>query len=120
MSVGLNRPDLVALPWRHGVESQIGKESAEQLHVLSLALRTMLQQSVPKGDVRPDPDKLRNFLRTPSEKGRGVSANNPADWQKPEGIPAMMQLLQAEGTPVRLVLVELLEKIKGKESSLAL
>ena len=42
------------------------------------------------------------------------------DWLKPEAIPALLQLLQAENKPIRLVLVELLAKIDHKRATHAL
>ena len=124
LALNAGQPHLVALPWRIGTDSQIGKETAEELHVLSINLRGMIRQSVPKGDVRPDPSELKILLRTRSDgsgsKVRGNVANNPDDWIKPQAVPAMMQLLQAEGAPLRELLVELLDGIKGKEASQAL
>jgi hypothetical protein len=102
-----NRPDMVALPWITGTHSEIGKEAAERLHVLSVNLRAALRKSVKAGDVRPDPDTLRGLL-------------TDDEWTKPEALPTLTQLLQAENTPIRLLLVEMLAKIKGKEASIAL
>lgn len=116
-ALSLRRPDLIALPWRVGVDSQIGKEAAEELHVLSVELRRLLRASVPSKDVRPDPEKLRELL----EKSKaGESGIKPSEWLKAEAIPTLTQMLQAEGTPVRLFLVELLSEIKGNKGTAAL
>lgn len=106
------RPDLVGLPLRMRFDCQLGKEPAESLQALSRKLRTHLEASLPPGgsDPRPDPGRLR-------EKLLGKSG---AEWLSPDAIPALLQLLQAENKPVRLVLVEVLSKIEGRRSTQAL
>ena len=105
------RPDLAGLPLHMGQDCHLGKEPAEALQVLSRKLRVHLEAAVKAGDgVRPDPDKLRALLL----------GDRRHEWLKTEAIPALMQLLQAENTPVRKLLVELLGRIKGKEASAAL
>jgi hypothetical protein len=94
--------------WHRGQDAALGKEAAERLHVLSTALREGMQNATPSGDVRPNPAKLRKTL-----------ADNE-EWRIPEAIPTLMQLLQAEGTPLRMLLVESLAQIKGAEASKAL
>jgi hypothetical protein len=107
LAAQIGRPDLVALPWLTGVNSEIGKEAAERLHVLSTHLRDALRKSVKAGDVRPDPDRLRKAL-------------TQDEWTTPQALPALTQLMQAENAPVRALLVEMLAKIKGREASVAL
>jgi hypothetical protein len=107
MASQANRPDMVALPWITGTNCEIGKEAAERLHVLSGHLRDALRKSVKAGDVRPDPDQLRGLL-------------TDAEWKKPEALPALTQLMQAENAAVRSLLVEMLARIDGKEASIAL
>ncbi len=107
LTVRLQRPDQFALPWRAGRDCEMGKEAAERLHVLSTKLRDALRRSVPTGDVRPEPDKLRALLT-----GR--------EWGTPDAIPTLTQMMQAENSPIRLLLVEMLENIQGKEASTAL
>jgi hypothetical protein len=96
------------LTWHRGQDAALGKEAAERLHVLSTALRDGMQKATPSGDVRPNPGRLRATL-----------ADNE-EWRTPEAIPTLMQLLQAEGTPLRMLLVETLAQIKGAEASKAL
>jgi hypothetical protein len=97
------------------VECQVGKESAENLQVLSRKLRIYLAGSVPRDgiDTRPDPVALRRKLLEGPDAERG-------DWQQPEAVPTLTQLLQAEDRPLRLLLVELLARIKGRAASQAL
>ncbi len=106
------RPDLVGLPLRMGLDCRLGKEPAENLQALSRKLRVHLEAAIPRGslDPRPDPDTLRRALLTKERP----------DWLQPEAIPALLQLLQAEGKPVRRVLVELLAKIDHKRATEAL
>jgi HEAT repeat protein len=105
------RRDLAGLQLRMGMECTLSKENAERLQVLSRKLRTHLEASIPRGrtDPRPDPDRLRDRLLGSSK-----------EWQTPDAIPALLQLLQAENKPIRLVLVELLNSIKHPRSSQAL
>ena len=106
------RPDLAGLPIRMGLDCRLGKEPAEELRLLSRKLRVHLEAAIPKGglDTRPEPDALR----------RELMGKERPDWLRPEAVPALLQLLQAEGKPVRLVLVELLAKIDHKRATEAL
>jgi hypothetical protein len=118
-SISQKRIDGPHLPWRPGRESQLGKEEGERLDVLSTNLRRMLRESASQNDKRPDVDKLRRYLT--SEKNvlleQGIK---PAEWRKPEAIPTLLQLLQAENTSIRVLLVELLASIEGKEATITL
>lgn len=106
------RPDLAGLPLRMGLDCQLGKEPAEDLQALSRKLRVHLEAAIPKGtgDPRPDPDLLRQHLL----------GNSNREWARAEAVPALLQLLQGENKPVRLVLVELLAQIKDRRASAAL
>jgi HEAT repeat protein len=112
VAVAGQRPDLAGMPLRMGLDCRLGKEPAENLQALSRKLRTHLEAAIPRGslDPRPDPDALR----------RELLGKEKPDWLQPEAIPALLQLLQAEGKPVRLVLVELLAKIDHKRATEAL
>ncbi|MBN9121712.1 MAG: HEAT repeat domain-containing protein [Planctomycetes bacterium] len=101
------RPDMTFLPWITGPNSELGKEKAEDLHALSVKLRAALRKSVKPDDIRPDPDKLRELLAD-------------SEWTSPPALPTLTQMMQAENTAVRTLLVELLSKVKGKEASIAL
>ena len=70
-----HRNDLGVLPFRSASDCQLGKEEGDRLHVLSKQMRTCLQESVPRGDTRPDPAKVRQWLaagriRQPNGGGR--------------------------------------------------
>jgi hypothetical protein len=108
----LARADLKGLPLRMGLECQIGKESAENLQVLSRKLRIYLSKCVPQDglDTRPDAVALRRMLLEGPDAHRG-------DWLQPEAVPALSQLLQAEDKPLRLLLVELLARIRGRAAT---
>ncbi|MBI2807233.1 MAG: HEAT repeat domain-containing protein [Planctomycetes bacterium] len=103
------RTDWLELPWRNGLDSQIGKDQAERLHVFSTKLRSTMMASVPTEDVRPDADKLRTSL---SDTKPGSLA-----WDKSEAVPTLAQMLQVESEPLRKLMVEKLAQIEGKESS---
>jgi hypothetical protein len=111
----VKRSDLKGLPMRMGLECQLGKESAENLQVLSRKLRNYLSGCVPQDgiDTRPDANVLRrNLLEGPDAERH--------DWEQPEAVPTLTQLLQAEDKPMRLLLVELVARIKGRAATHAL
>jgi hypothetical protein len=120
------RQDWLALPWRTGQDSALGKESAERLHVFSGNLRTCMRQSVPANDIRPDPDELKRLLigkegnlKGRSGKGR-PGGEKSLEWTKSECVPTLAQMLQSENTAVRTILIEVLAGIGGKEASVTL
>lgn len=108
------RSDLHGLPMRMGADCQLGKDSAENLHVLSRKLRLYISSSVPEDDTdpRPDPAHLRKLL----DRYNGESR----EWQHVAAISTLQQMLQAENTPLRLLLIELLSQIKDPAASVAL
>jgi cell division protein FtsN len=110
LTVKVNRPEQFGLPWRGEPDCSLGKEAAERLQVLSQRLRDGLRKAAPQDDVRPDPDKLSQLLA--DQKGE--------EWRSSAAVPALVQLLQVENTPIRLLLVNLLAEIDGKEASAAL
>src|SRR6185437_8112995 len=61
-------------------------------------------------DPRPDPDKLRAVLL-------GDDPDHPPEWVQADAVPALMQLLQAEDRQVRMVLVEVLGRIKDMRAT---
>jgi hypothetical protein len=107
----LKRADLHGLPLAMGADCHLGKDSAENLQVLSRRLRQHLSQSVPRDgiDIRLDASALRWRLMT-----------GPGGWTQEDALPTLVQMLQAEDRPVRLLLVELLANIKGRAASAAL
>jgi hypothetical protein len=108
------RRDLAGLRIHTGQDCRLGKEAAETLQALSRKLRVHLEASIPPrsaNDPRPDPKVLRSkLLEDPKQK----------EWLQPEAIPALQQLLMAENKPVRVLMVELLSKIKDKRATVAL
>jgi hypothetical protein len=103
------------LPTRMGHDCELGKEPSENLQVLSRKLRVHLEAATPKDgiDMRPDPVQLRNRLL-------GEFTGERHHWVQDEAIPTLLQLLMAENEPMRLLLVEMLAEIPGKEASIAL
>jgi HEAT repeat protein len=106
------RLDLAGLPLRMGLECHLGKEPSEDLQALSRKLRVQLEASIPKNNLetRPDPDRLRQLLL----------GDQRQEWLQPGAVPALLQLLQAENRPVRLVLVDVLSQITDKKATEAL
>ena len=113
------RQDWLALPWRKGQDCQVGKETAERLHVFSTNLRTFLRDSTPRNDVRPDHDKLRQSMEGKGFRGKAFG-DKPLAWDKSDALPTLTQMLQTENTEIRRLMVETYAKIEGKEASMAL
>jgi hypothetical protein len=102
-----DRLDMVFLPWITGADNELIKEDAERLNAGSTKLRLALLKSVKRGDERPDPEKLQPLLAG-------------QEWTTPAAVPVITQVMQAESTAVRLLLVDMLAKIGGPDASIAL
>jgi hypothetical protein len=130
--LGQLQPELALLPWRLGSECHLAREPAEKLQTLSRALRDLLAEATPAGDTQPDPEVLRQrLLEEPSEPGRADPrllavgrrrrpAAAPEHWVDAAAIPALQQLLMADRTATREVLVDVLRKIPGSSAARAL
>jgi hypothetical protein len=107
----MRRSDLHGLPVVMGYDCQLGKESAHNLQALSRKLRAHLAQARPQDgdDPRLNVEVLRQQLRDGHE-----------DWEQEDALPTLVQMLQPEDRPVRLLLVELLGRIKGRAATAAL
>jgi hypothetical protein len=120
IALAMGRPDFTALPWRAALDAQMGKEPAEHLHVLSIDLRGVIRASVPAQDVRPDVEQLAEALRSGKRHGGAADGIKPDDWARSEAVPVLIQMLQVENTAVRLLMVERLAIVSGKDASIAL
>lgn len=115
----LKRPDLTSLPWRPLGEIQLGKEPGEGLNFYSVNLRRCMQQALPKLDTRPDAGMLKDIMFSQQRGGPGRPEAS-LQWNKPESVPALAQMLQTENTSLRIMFVEILANIEGKEASVVL
>src|ERR1019366_2984149 len=80
--------------------------AANSLDSGSLALRTVLSTTL------ADPSRLSSSLMADPARFN--------KWQKPEAVPALMQMLMAENEAVREVLVDQVSRIEGKAATEAL
>ncbi|MFN4257923.1 MAG: HEAT repeat domain-containing protein [Gemmataceae bacterium] len=107
------RADLSGLPFRMGVDCQLGKEPAENLQALSRKMRGALIAALPPAqagipaDVRPVPDMFRPILEQ-------------AEWRQSGAVPTMQQMLQVENTPIRRLMIDALKDTPGTAASEAL
>lgn len=67
-----------------------------------------------------DPPRTGLFKTKTRTLVRGFNVKYKMDFEKPEAIPALRQILMAEGTPARLLLIKALARIKHAESTKAL
>jgi HEAT repeat protein len=94
------RADLAGLPLRRGRACRLPRAAAAHFGECSADLRRNVSDST----------ALRKQL----------SDSKPDKWLKVETVPVLMQMLMAEASAVREVLVEQLSRIKGKQASVAL
>lgn len=108
-------PGVSTLPLRYGRSCRLDHTAAGHLDKLSRKLRIDLAKYDPIGPDhhRGPPDLLRAHLR------QEMHGQNP-EWLRAGAIPALMQQLMAEETPIRRLLVELLSEIKDRQASVAL
>ncbi len=102
-----------SLPWVTGVDATKGQDEARNLNAVSSALRSGLMNTAKQGVA--DSGALRKLVNSDSQKGLTQD-----DLQKSESVPALVQLLQAEGKEGRLLMVELLANVKDKTATAAL
>ncbi len=109
------RSEMAGLPFRMGLDCQLGAESTENLQILSRKLRGYLIEATPKDaiDTRHDVVVLRQKLLEGKDGER-------REWLQSDALPTLMQMLQVEERPIRLLLVEILSQIKGRTSTAAL
>jgi len=108
----LRRPDLHGLPIAMGADCQLGRDAAVSLQGLSQELRMHLSQCGGRAnmDGRIDATGLRQRLL------QGDNGN----WGREDALPTLVQMLQPEDPPVRLLLVGLLARMPGRAASAAL
>jgi hypothetical protein len=104
----LKRPDLQGLPLAMGNDCRLYSDPAKDLERQSRALRRQLSECLLAE--APNAALLRPHLLQ--------AAGN--QWRRDEDVPVLVQMLQAEDQPVRLLLVELLARIPGRRASAAL
>jgi HEAT repeat protein len=109
------RPDLKALPIRRGRASRLDAKAAMELQRLSSELHALLDRLAPKDD---DGNHAKPVLL--GELMKLETVRNTPVWLRPEAIPTLMQILMFEDEPVRLLLVQMLSAIEGREASAAL
>jgi hypothetical protein len=118
---------MILLPWRADLrglsflkdpDCRIGKEAAENLHILAPALHeSVIEAAIVHPDPvhpdlsRPDPEPLRKDLMNSATKDK---------WRKADAIPTLLQILQTESGPVRLLLVEFLREMDDPRATAAL
>lgn len=105
------QPELVALPWQPTDAQQLNSSLARSLQETALHLHARLAR-LPKEDLQ------KAKLETLRTKLWGQTADEK--WDEADCIPAITQILQAQPTLVRTLLVEQLAKIPGSASSEAL
>jgi phage FluMu protein Com len=102
------RPDLAGLPLRLGYESRLSADAADRLHQAALALRSQLFAVTQAGVAPLQAKLLRNALNAEGSSQK---------WLRPEALPALRQLLMAEGASIREVLVERVARIADRRAS---
>ncbi|HZY90724.1 MAG TPA: HEAT repeat domain-containing protein [Gemmataceae bacterium] len=109
------RPDLGTLPLRGGHGVKLSPKAGGHLQVLAAKLHAHLDRVAPLG-----PDGRRTAPAALREALRAEKRGQRPEWLRAEAVPALMQILMPEDTPVRELLVELLAEIPGPEATTAL
>jgi hypothetical protein len=109
------RPDLRMLPIRFGERCKLDGKQTVALDRLARKLHEYLDRFLPETlDGRSgSTEKLRQTLLTEMH-------GKKLEWLQPEAAPALLQILMAEATPIRKILVEMLARIEGTKSTIAL
>ncbi len=108
-------PPAGELPIRRAPVCQLSPREAATLGALARKLHAYLDGIAPPDEYgkRQNPTRLRTVLR---QERRGKRP----EWLRPEAVPALVQILMAEDLPLRLVLVDLLAEIDGKQATIRL
>jgi HEAT repeat protein len=108
-------PDLKTLPLRRGLASRIDANAAREIQFLGRELHRLVDQhAVMNRDKQPSTVLIGEFMKLETR------ADKKANWIRPEAVPTLQQILGHEDLEVRLLLVDLLGRIEGRASSLAL
>jgi hypothetical protein len=100
------RPDLAGLPRRPAWDCSLDKETAKELKTITMAVREELE--IARHSPKAAEKALKNALL--SYKGPSSQA----------AVAALQQMLMVEAKTLRLLLIDCLAQIKGKQASIAL
>ncbi len=109
------RPDFRELPVRSNAVCQLDPKSAATLGELAGKLHLYLDALAPADaeGKRGDPLQLSQVIRNEMRGKR-------PEWLRAEAVPTLRQLLMHEATPLREMLVEMLEQVPGRAASVLL
>lgn len=109
------RKDLAGLPLQAEADCQLATADGKSMQLLSTRIRGNLAPL--RRDRRPTPDYDDPDLAAASLQSTSFSDK---EWRQKEVVPTLAQTLQAQGLPLRLVLVRLLAEQEGPAASAAL
>jgi hypothetical protein len=108
-------PDLKTLPLRRGMANRIDANAAKELQFLGRELHLLVDKhAAMNGGNQPSTVLLGEFMKMETRHDK------KPNWLRPEAVPTLQQILGHEDLEVRLLLVDLLTRIDGRASSLAL
>jgi hypothetical protein len=109
-------PELKTLPLRRGFANQIDARAALELHFLGRELHALVDRhaAMNQGTVQRSAVLIGEFMKAETR------ADKKAHWLRPDAVPTLQQILGHEDREVRVLLVDLLSRIEGRASSLAL
>jgi hypothetical protein len=109
------RPDLRMLPIRFGEGRKLDGKQAVPFDRLARKLHEYLDRFLPETleGRSGSTAELRQTLLTEMHEKK-------PEWLRPEAVPPLVQILSGEDTPIRKILVEVLARIEGTKSTLAL
>jgi HEAT repeat protein/phage FluMu protein Com len=108
-------PELKTLPLRRGMANKIDANAAKELHFLGRELHLLVDTHAAMNvGNKPSTVLLGEFMKLEARRDK------KPNWLRPEAVPTLQQILGHEDLEVRLLLVDLLTRIDGRASSLAL
>src|SRR5262249_55372953 len=101
------RGDLSGLPFRRGEECQLFEHLAKSLETLSKKLHDYLDEADRAPGGRDGPAGV-------ALVGARMAQDGDAVWRTPEAIPSLLQVLQVEAVPYRMMIVQAAAGVRGE------
>ncbi len=111
------RSDLDGLPFRKGAECYLFTMPAVRLEELSKTLHDYIAEAKPVPGSRGAPA---GYASGADYLWARLSQDSAATWRVPDAVPTLVQILQAQDTPYRRLLVRMLSSIHGEWAAEAL
>jgi hypothetical protein len=108
--------ELKTLPFHRGLANRVDQNASRELQSLGQELHLLMDQRAAAKTREKEPSTvlLAEFMKLETRQDK------KPNWLRPEAVPTLQQILGHEDLAVRLMLVDLLARIDGRASSVAL